>query len=103
MKILWANCWKGHKVTFGAPWKDPKDKLMLIPMFWRFQKSIWEQWKRKFKLTSPCEMGDSTAQIEIVQCWWPVESMLHGSLQFHTLKVRILKVLTLCESKATLP
>ena len=58
MKISWANCWKGHKVTFGAPWKDPKDKLMLIPMFWRFQKSIRERWKRKFELTSPCEKGD---------------------------------------------
>ena len=29
--------------------------------------------------------------------------MLQGSLHFLTLKVRILKVLTLCESKATLP
>ena len=40
----------------------------------------------------------STTQIEIVQCWWPEESVLRGSLQFRTLKVRILKVLTLCES-----
>ena len=41
----------------------------------------------------------STAQIEIAQCRWPGESMLWGSLQFHTLKVRILKVLTLFESE----
>ena len=34
----------------------------------------------------------STAQIEIAQCWWPRESVLRGSLQFRTLKVRILKV-----------
>ena len=40
----------------------------------------------------------STAQIEIAQCWWPGESVLWDSLQFCTLKVRILKVLTLCES-----
>ena len=40
----------------------------------------------------------STAQIEIAQCWWPGESVLKDSLQFRTLKVRILKVLTLCES-----
>ena len=40
----------------------------------------------------------SIAQIEITQCWWPGESVLRGSLQFRTLKVRILKELTLCES-----
>ena len=40
----------------------------------------------------------STAQIEIAQCWWPEEFMLRGSLHFCTLKVRILKVLILCES-----
>ena len=40
----------------------------------------------------------STAQIEIAQYWWPEESMPRGSLQFRTLKVQILKVLTLCES-----
>ena len=34
----------------------------------------------------------STTQIEITQCWWPRESVLWGSLQFLTLKVRILKV-----------
>ena len=39
----------------------------------------------------------STVQTEIAQCWWPGESMLWGSLQFRTLKVQILKVLTLCE------
>ena len=39
----------------------------------------------------------STMQIEIVQCWWLGESVLRGSLQFCTLKVRILKVLTLCQ------
>ena len=33
-----------------------------------------------------------------VRCWWPRESMLQGSLHFHTLKVQILKVLTLCQS-----
>ena len=40
----------------------------------------------------------STAQIEIAQCWWPEESMLPGSLQIRTLKLGILKVLTLCQS-----
>ena len=40
----------------------------------------------------------STAQIEIAQCWLPGESVLQGSLQFRTLKVRILKVLSLCQS-----
>ena len=40
----------------------------------------------------------STAQIEIAQYWWPGESVLWGSLQFRTLNVQILKVLTLCES-----
>ena len=40
----------------------------------------------------------STTQIEIAQCWLPGESVLWGLLQFRTLKVRILKVLTLCES-----
>ena len=36
----------------------------------------------------------STTQIEIRQCWW-----LWGSLQFRNLKVRNLKVVTLCESE----
>ena len=40
----------------------------------------------------------STAQFQLVQCWWPRESMLWGSLHFRTLKVQILKVLTLCQS-----
>ena len=40
----------------------------------------------------------STAQFQFVRCWWPRESVLWGSLHFHTLKVWILKVLTLCQS-----
>ena len=40
----------------------------------------------------------STAQFQFAQCWWPRESVLRGSLHFHTLKVRILKALTLCQS-----
>ena len=40
----------------------------------------------------------STAQFQFVQCWWSRESVLQGSLHFCTLKVQILKVLTLCES-----
>ena len=39
-----------------------------------------------------------TMQIEIAQSCWPGESMPWSSLQCRTLKVRILKVLTLCES-----
>ena len=40
----------------------------------------------------------STKQFQFARCWWPRESMLWGSLHFPTLKVRILKVLTLCQS-----
>ena len=40
----------------------------------------------------------STVQFQFVQCLWPRESVLQGSLQFCTLKVRILKVLTLSEN-----
>ena len=40
----------------------------------------------------------STAQFQFARCWWPRESVLWGSLHFHNLKVRILKVLTLCQS-----
>ena len=40
----------------------------------------------------------STAQFQFARYWWPRESVLLGSLHFCTLKVRILKVLTLCQS-----
>ena len=46
---------------------------MLIPMFWRFQKSIWERWKRKFKLTRLCEMGGSIP----VPCTPQIKPMRH--------------------------
>ena len=49
----------------------------------------------------------STAQFQFAWCWWRRESELWGLLHFRTLKVRILKVLTLCQSakvpKAMLP
>ena len=56
--------------------------------------------KCKFKVNPIARIpwATSTVQIEIAHCWWPEESVLWGSLQFRTLKVRILKVLTLCES-----
>ena len=52
----------------------------------------------KFALLKCENEVNPVAQIEIAQCWRPGESMLRGSLQFRTLKVQILKVLTLCES-----
>ena len=48
--------------------------------------------------TARIPWATSTTQIEIAGCWWPRESMLWGSLQFRTLKVQILKVLTNCQS-----
>ena len=42
--------------------------------------------------------GHQQCQFQFVRCWWTRESVLRGSLHFRTLKVRILKVLTLCES-----
>ena len=39
----------------------------------------------------------STVQFQFAQCWWPRESVLRGLLHFRTLKVRILKVITLSQ------
>ena len=40
----------------------------------------------------------STVQFQFMWCWSPRDSVLWASLHFCTLKVRILKVLTLCQS-----
>ena len=55
---------------------------------------VWN-WSEPHSMDSP---GHQCCAKFFVRCWWPRKSMLRGSLHFCTLKLRILKVLTLCQS-----
>ena len=37
-KILWANCWRVHKIGFGVSFEDLELSTMLTIMIWKFQK-----------------------------------------------------------------